>query len=55
VSEPATVRAVVNGAVRRFRVLAAGTVAIPAVRTVRTLRATARDAVGNVSAPLAVR
>jgi hypothetical protein len=55
VSEPATVRLRVNGAVRRLRITEAGTVTIPGVRGVRTLIASARDAVGNRSRVLTAR
>ena len=55
VSEPASVRLRVNGAVRRLRVTEAGTVTIPGIRGVRTLIASAQDAVGNRSRVLTVR
>jgi hypothetical protein len=47
VSEPASLTVRVNGAVRRLAVDAAGPVALPGVRTLRTLVAVARDAAGN--------
>jgi hypothetical protein len=55
VGEPASLRILVNGAARRLRAKSAGTLRVPGVRTVRTLRVIARDSVGNLSRPLSVR
>jgi hypothetical protein len=49
VSEAATLRIRVNGALRVLRVAAAGTVRIPRIERLRTLVVTARDAAGNES------
>jgi len=47
VSEPAAITARVNGALRRLDAAAAGPVALPGIRTVRTLVVVARDVAGN--------
>jgi flagellar hook assembly protein FlgD len=49
VSEAATLRIRVNGAVRTLRAAKAGTLAVPRIHRLRTLVVTARDAAGNES------